>query len=136
MAQDKKEQRFRRLKAFGTAFSLTLCLLALGTGFLVADYNTRRMTFGAAAARGSIPVPDPGQTPLTKEQEAIAGRLWTVLPARWRTAAWITEAERAWAPDLIEFVNRELDKVKRLYSSTDRIYDRVLVSGAPDDRDI
>ena len=108
----------------------------MGTGFLVADYNTRRMTFGAAAARGSIPVPDPGQTPLTKEQEAIAGRLWTVLPARWRTAAWITEAERAWAPDLIEFVNRELDKVKRLYRSTDRLYDRVLVSGAPDDRDI
>lgn len=55
-----KQPRFRRLKAFGTAFCLTLCLLGMGAGFLVADYNTRKVTFGAAEARRAIPAPGAG----------------------------------------------------------------------------
>ena len=124
-----KQPRFRRLKAFGTAFCLTLCLLGMGAGFLVADYNTRKVTFGAAEARRAIPAPEPGRTALTEEEEAWAGRVWTRLPARWRAAAWLTEAERDFAPSFLDMVNQELEKVKRLYSTTGRLYDKVPVSG-------
>ena len=43
----KKASR-RRWRAFGSAFMLTLCLLILGAGCLVAEYNTRRTAFGDA----------------------------------------------------------------------------------------
>ena len=117
MSKHRKHTRFRRLKAFGSAFCLTLCLLGLGTGFLVADYNTRKVTFGAAEAQKAIPAPDPGQTPLTEEQEAWAGRLWTILPARWRAAAWLTESERDFAPELLSLITRELERATRIYSN-------------------
>ena len=42
----KKKKSHIRLRAFCSAFMLTCCLLLLGTGFLIADYNTRRMSFG------------------------------------------------------------------------------------------
>lgn len=125
----KNQPRFRRLKAFGTAFCLTLCLLGMGVGFLVADYNTRKVTFGAAEARQTLPAPEPGRTPLTEEQEAWAGRLWTIIPARWRAAAWLTEMERDLAPGFLDMINRELERTKRLYSTTGRLYDKVPVSG-------
>ena len=70
-----------------------------------------------------------GRTALTEEEEAWAGRVWTILPARWRAAAWLTEAERDFAPSFLDMVNQELEKVKRLYSTTGRLYDKVPVSG-------
>ena len=39
---------------------------------------------------------------LPEEMQKWSGRLWTMLPARWRATAWITEAERAVAPELLE----------------------------------
>ena len=108
-----KRNRFRRLKAFGTAFSLTLCLLTMGLGFLLADYNTRRVAFGEDSLRTEFRRRDDGKVSVTafgeetvlelpEEAQMWVGRLWTMLPARWRAAAWVTEAERALAPELLE----------------------------------
>ena len=115
MEQKRKKKRFRRLKAFGTAFTLTLCLLTMGIGFLVADYNTRRMAFGEEELRTEIRRLDDGTLSLTafgektilelpEDAQAWSGRLWTMLPARWRAALWVTEAERALAPELLEIL--------------------------------
>ena len=109
----KKNNRFRRLKAFGTAFTLTLCLLTLGMGFLIADYNTRKVAFGEDNLRTEFRRLDNGKVSVTafgeetvlelpEEMQKWSGRLWTMLPARWRATAWITEAERAVAPELLE----------------------------------
>lgn len=49
----KKASR-RRWRAFGSAFMLTLCLLILGAGCLVAEYNTRRTAFATPVYRWTI----------------------------------------------------------------------------------
>lgn len=113
--QQKKKNRFRRWKAFGTAFTLTLCLLTLGLGFLIADYNTRKVAFGEDSVRTEFRRLDNGKLSVTalgeetvlelpEEAQKWSGRLWTMLPARWRATAWITEAERALAPELLELL--------------------------------
>lgn len=103
-----KQPRFRRLKAFGTAFCLTLCLLGWarvsGGGLQHPKGNLR----GGGGAPGHSCAGAPGRTALTEEEEAWAGRVWTILPARWRAAAWLTEAERDFAPSFLDMVNQEL----------------------------
>ena len=47
----RKTEKYRRLRAFCAAFTLTFSLLLLGAGFLVADYNTRQMGFGNGSLR-------------------------------------------------------------------------------------
>ena len=114
----KKKTRFRRLKAFGTAFSLTLCLLGLGAGFLIADYNTRRVAFGDSSVRVGYKMSEDGRLLVTamgremlmevpEEVREWSGRLWTLVPARYRAAVWLTEAERAAAPALLELLEPE-----------------------------
>ena len=115
MERKRKKNRFRRLKAFGTAFTLTLCLLTMGIGFLIADYNTRRMAFGEDDLRTEVRRLDDGKLSVTsygketvlelpEEAQEWSGRLWTMLPARWRASLWLTEAERALAPELLEIL--------------------------------
>ena len=115
MELKRKQNRFRQLKAFGTSFTLTLCLLTMGIGFLVADYNTRRMAFGEDDLRTEVRRLEDGKLSVTsygketvlelpEEAREWSGRLWTMLPARWRASLWLTEAERALAPELLEIL--------------------------------
>ena len=84
----KKASR-RRWRAFGSAFMLTLCLLILGAGCLVAEYNTRRTAFGDARIQMDYRIQDGKvtiRTPSTETDYALpgwaedwAGRAWTGL---------------------------------------------------------
>ena len=109
----KKASR-RRWRAFGSAFMLTLCLLILGAGCLVAEYNTRRTAFGDARIQMDYRIQDGKvtiRTPSAETDYALpgwaedwAGRAWTLLPARVRAAAGFTESEQAASPLLIQWV--------------------------------
>ena len=111
--KQKKKRRWQGIRAFFAAFSLTLCLLGMGIGFLVADYNTRRVTFGEGSLRISIQKLDDGrlsvgtwgQEPavyeISDDMRAWSGRIWSMLPARWRVSTWLSETERYYAPKLL-----------------------------------
>ncbi len=112
MANSKKSHR--NLRAFCSAFMLTLCLLILGSGLLVAEYNTRRTAFGQTRIRMEYVYED-GKlhlyTPATEKEyqlpqtaQAMVGRAWTLLPARVRVAAWATEAQQAAAPYILHWL--------------------------------
>lgn len=126
MAERKKTHR--RLRAFCAAFSLTFCLLVLGGGLMVADYNTRRVAFGDSSLRidyrvadGQLMIDNMGRkeaVPIPQEALDWMGRVWNLLPARWRAAAYLTGAERAAAPAVIE----KLEAVEAEYQ---RDYDRI-----------
>ena len=100
-----------RTRAFGSAFMLTLCLLILGCGFFVADINTRQMTFGNTEPRLEYAVENgvlrlkavDGRTvELPPSVREWAGRIWNLLPARWRAAACLTQAEQELVPELLD----------------------------------
>lgn len=94
----------RRLRAFCSAFMLTLCLLLLGCGFLVAEYNTRRTAFGETRLQLPYEFRDGKIVAHTADGEEatvlpgwaqeLAGYGWRLIPARIRAAAFITEAQR------------------------------------------
>lgn len=108
MANPTRKNPHRSLRAFCSTFMLTLCLLLLGSGLLVAEYNTRRTVFGQTRMRmeceyedGRLRIYTPAadrEYELPPAIEQTAGHLWTLLPARVRTAAWVTEAQQAAAP--------------------------------------
>lgn len=99
------------MRAFGSAFMLTLCLLILGCGFFIADVNTRQMTFGNTEPRLEYAVENgvlrlkaiDGQTmelpPVVREW---TGRIWNLLPARWRATSCLTQAEQELVPRLLD----------------------------------
>ena len=107
----------RAWRAFWSAFMLTLCLLLLGSGFLVADYNTRRMGQGQASLRLDIAVQEQAlELDLFGREQTIAwsdtvrdwaGRVWTLLPASLKWEMWLWEGEREAAPALLEAVGVE-----------------------------
>ena len=71
----KKASR-RRWRAFGSAFMLTLCLLILGAGCLVAEYNTRRTAFGDARIQMDYRIQDGKvtiRTPSAETDYALPG---------------------------------------------------------------
>lgn len=91
--QKESGEKKSRTRAFGSAFMLTLCLLILGCGFFVADINTRQMTFGNTEPRLEYAVENgvlrlkavDGRTvELPPSVREWAGRIWNLLPARWR----------------------------------------------------
>lgn len=98
----KKASR-RRWRAFGSAFMLTLCLLILGAGCLVAEYNTRRTAFGDARIQMDYRIQDGKVTIRTPPRNGYAlpagRRTGPAGPgraaARVRAAAWFTESEQA-----------------------------------------
>ncbi len=111
MKEKKSSGRYRSLRAFGSAFMLTLSLLLLGCGFLVADYNTQKMTFGEAYTRSEYRVkngilvldsPDEAWLRLPEEYQYWTGLAWNLLPASWRAAAGLVQAEKELVPELLE----------------------------------
>lgn len=94
----------RRLRAFCSAFMLTMCLLLLGCGFLTAEYNTRRTAFGETRLQLPVEFRDGKIVAHTADGEEatvlpgwaqeLAGYGWRLIPARIRAAAFITEAQR------------------------------------------
>lgn len=97
------KKRWRRTRAFCAAFALTACVLSVGAGLLIADINTRRMTYGdsgfqmdyAIAAGEALTQPVLGTASYEAgEEPSAAQRLFQLLPARVRACAWLLEAER------------------------------------------
>lgn len=109
-----KPKPFRRLRAFCSAFMLTLCVLILGVGFLVVEYNTRRTAFGPSNVRmdyefedGKLRILTPASEEPAELPEPIrvwAARIWAALPARIRAAVWPAEAQQAAAPAVIRWL--------------------------------
>lgn len=113
----RKNGSARRLRAFCSAFMLTFCLLLLGAGFLIADYNTRQTETGAGSLRIDVSTQE-GRVMLNLfgREKAVtvsdtvrdwAGRAWALAPAGWRAEAWLFEAEREAAPVLLEAVGAQ-----------------------------
>ncbi len=109
----KKQEKYRRLRAFCAAFTLTFCLLLMGVGFLIADYNTRQVGFGSGSLRLDISTRE-GQVLLnlfgreqavtiSDEVQKWAGRLWALTPPAWRAEVWLLQSEREAAPALLDW---------------------------------
>lgn len=93
---------YRRLRVFCSTFMLTLCMLLLVCGFLVAEYNTRRTAFGETRLRMPYTQSDGEGQPPDWIRE-WSGRLQVLVPARVRTAAWLIQGEQALVPSGIEW---------------------------------
>ena len=110
----KRKSSRRRFRTFCAAFMLTLCLLLLGCGFLVVEYNTRRTAFGDTRLHPTVEMQDGRLMARTADDETapalpewaenVVGRAWTLVPARIRAAAWLNEAEQAAAPPLLAWL--------------------------------
>jgi hypothetical protein len=72
----------RSIKAFGGAFLLTLCGGLLAGGILLADVNSRRITFGDATP------------PYTAVQWPSAEEAVPFLPPHWKPLCWLWEGEQ------------------------------------------
>ena len=97
----KKQEKYRRLRAFCAAFTLTFCLLLMGVGFLIADYNTRQVGFGSGSLRLDISTRE-GQVLLN-----LFGREQAVTISdevqKWAGRLWLLQSERAAAPALLDW---------------------------------
>lgn len=103
-----RKNLFSRWRVFCSTAVLTFCVLLLGLGFIVVDYNTRRVGFGDSSLRIDVST-DEGKIMLnllgrekavqvSGEVQKWAGRIWNLLPPGIRTTFWIFEAERETAP--------------------------------------
>lgn len=109
----KKKEKFRRLRVFCAAFTLTFCVLMLGVGFLVADYNTRQVGFGNGSLRLDVSTQEgrimlnlfgrEKAVTLSDEIQEWAGRVWALTPPAWRAEVWLFQSERAAAPALLDW---------------------------------
>ncbi len=89
-------EKFRRLRAFGAAFWLTLCLPLFGGGLLLADVNTRAVAFNEERIAYAV---DVGDALRTAAEEGVEGHaLW---PASWRVLSRVLNAERTAAEWLL-----------------------------------
>lgn len=95
--------RFRRTRAFCAAFMLTLCLVLIGGGFLLADANTRAVTFGDGSLTYAAAGGDYLRYAMGGDTASSTPMLWDLLPARVRAVTWILEWERTVAGWLIRF---------------------------------
>ncbi len=89
-------KKFRRLRAFGAAFWLTLCLPLFGGGLLLADVNTRAVAFDDDRVAYAV---DVGDALRTTAEEGIGGN--ALCPAPWRVLGWLLNAERTAAEWLL-----------------------------------
>lgn len=109
--QSHEEKPFPRLRIFCSTAMLTFCLLILVFGFIVADYNTRRVGFGDSSIRIDVTEQDGrimmnllGREKVFQVSDTIqkwAGRVWNLLPPSARTAVWVFESERDGAAQLL-----------------------------------
>mgnify|MGYP006910869981 CR=1 FL=1 len=116
----KKKEKYRRLRAFCAAFTLTLSLLMLGAGFLVADYNTRRIGFGSGSLRLDVSTQEgrillslfgrEKAVTLSREVQEWVGKVWTLAPAGWKAEVWLLQGEREAAPALLEWVGADTEE--------------------------
>lgn len=108
---DWDEKPFPRLRAFCSTAILTFCMLLLVFGFVVADYNTRRVGFGDSSIRIDVTEQDGrimmnllGREKVFQVSDTIqkwAGRIWNLFPPSTRTIVWIFESERDGAAELL-----------------------------------
>ena len=90
------KERFRRLRAFGAAFWLTLCLPLFGCGLLLVDVNTRAVAFDEDRVAYAVEVGDALRT--AAEEGIGSDALW---PAPWRVLGWVLNGERVAADWLL-----------------------------------
>lgn len=112
-AEAENEKSFPRLRVFCSTLVLTLCVLFLGLGFIVVDYNTRRVGLGSSSMRidvttqeGRIMINLLGRekaVQVSENAQKWAGRAWNLLPPSIRTTFWIFEAEREATPYALEW---------------------------------
>lgn len=92
MKQTTIERRCLSIRTFLAAFNITLCVILIGGGFLVADVNTRAVTFGDGTLTYAVSAGDTLRQLPGGEGESAA--LWDLLPAPLRAVTWVLEWER------------------------------------------
>lgn len=92
--------RARSRRVFGATLALTLCLLLLGGGFLLADANTRAVTFGDGTLSYAV---TGGDLLCLRSDGGEAIALRDLLPAPLRAASWILDWERTVLRWLVAF---------------------------------
>lgn len=90
--------RHRSCRLFGVVFSLTVCILLTGAGFVIADYNTRSTGVGDEAglltAHSSLDEAlDPDGPEASVPAGEAAGKIWPFLPVTWKAGIWMAEGE-------------------------------------------
>lgn len=112
---NRKNHKHRGFHVFCSTFMLTLCLLVLGTGFLVVDYNSRQTAFGENGVRGRYRVQDDwlvsgseAEAARNRELRVWSGRAWLLLPARLRLFILAGEAEGAAAKAAYTYAQDQL----------------------------
>lgn len=92
MKQTTVQRRLLQVRTFLAAFNITLCVILIGGGFLVADINTRAVTFGDGTLSYAVSAGDALRQLPGGEEESAA--LWDLLPAPLRAVTWVLEGER------------------------------------------
>jgi hypothetical protein len=109
---DKNKPRHPRLRVFFVTAFFTFMIFMMGMGFLIADYNSRKMAFGDGSLRidiyaekNSVTVNILGREQRLEIPEQAgrwAGRVWNLLPPAVRAAVWIFQGECDAVSEILE----------------------------------
>ncbi len=93
-----KKTRHSRLRILFVSAFTTFCILFMCAGFMIADYNSRKMGFGYGSLRIDVYAAEEQvkanilgrkQTlDITESTEKWAGRIWNLLPPGVRAVFW------------------------------------------------
>lgn len=114
----RKEKKHHRVRTFFLSFFITLMLMVMCVGFVVADYNTRKMTFGESRLIPEEFYQTEKQIEeLSAEQEWWSGFAESLIPVRYRTLIMIGKEGVGGLSDLISGLfnheyTRSYDKVE------------------------
>ena len=107
----RKKDRKRNFRIFFRTAFICCFLFILGAGFIIADYNTRRVGFGNGSMRLEVAANQDGvyinmfgresTFIVPKEAGKWIGRVWNVLPPSVRAAFWLFEGECDAAAEII-----------------------------------
>jgi len=83
----------RSIKAFFSAFVLTACLIMMAGGCYLADFNTRKMIYGADATKPAFAAAakSAAEQIVSADPEHLSGPegdVWQWLPVKLRAALW------------------------------------------------
>lgn len=114
------EKSYPRLRIFCSTALLTLCIVLLGIGFIVVDYNTRRVGFGESSLRIDVSTQDgrimmdllgrEKSVQISENVQKWAGRIWNLVPPNIRATSWIFETEREASPYVLEWIETGTNK--------------------------
>lgn len=109
---DKNKSKRPHMRVFFLTAFITFLLFIMGAGFLIADYNSRKMAFGNGSLRIDVYTEKDliYVNMLGREQKYViheqvskwTGRIWNLLPPGVRAVFWVFESECDAVPEVLE----------------------------------